>query len=233
MLSKKATSKAKEELGVLAATILCIRQGCEGDGPEVVIGSASFKLVVGQPKERRGQLSLLELTGGRPQRAEAKPSQSKRREERPRQEAPQQRPQPKPASEGAAQQPRPEPKPREAPKPPAQQGPPPAAEPPRQTAAQRPDAVSIDDLAEAAAQHLSVDVGRARQLLSAALGYLASYPSVGLLRFIEDVSRLAKADPDSIKKLLNVLRSAEVVELHELGVVNLKKRIEVKRETKL
>ncbi|MEZ0319607.1 MAG: hypothetical protein ABWK05_06420 [Pyrobaculum sp.] len=70
-----------------------------------------------------------------------------------------------------------------------------------------------------------VDAQKADLVLTSLLNYLSVYPSVGVIRLVEDVSRLAKTDQRVVRTALEILRSAEVVDLREEGVVNLKKRI--------
>ena len=234
MLSKKADLKNSEVLGLLGASIICAKQGCEADGPEITIGPLKLKLYQGtaktEPKkERRGQLSLLDLTKGAQKAAEAprqKPAE-RPRSTRPAKEEKTQRPpseakreEARARSEEAARQ---EAKPEEK----AQ----PAEAPPRPGEARRD--VEYSRLLEAVAESAGLNPTDAKRVLDAVLLYLASYPSVGILRFLDDVRKSTKADPDVLKRVLNVLRAYDVVELHELGVVNLKKKIEVKRETKL
>lgn len=222
-MSKKAGSKAKEELGELAATVLCLKQGCEAEGPEVAIGPAVFRLYEGRQakagERKRGQISLLDLTKpGRKELAEQeeagrRPAKARRGQKRAEGRA---------EAAGPAQA-------AEAPRPP----PPPPPEAAERAVKEASEAASLEQLLEPAAKALGVDPERARQILTAALGYLSTYPSVGVLRFVEDVSKTSKAGPDLVKKLLAVLRSAEVVEVNEVGVVNLKRAVNIKRETRL
>ncbi|MFP3192135.1 MAG: hypothetical protein RXR02_03370 [Thermoproteus sp.] len=234
MLSRKADLKNSELLGVLAASILCAKQGCEADGPEISIGPLTLRLYQGQARQeakrgKKGQLSLLELAGGKGgQEAPRQKPAEKPREQKPRGEAAAE----SKARQAAAQESREE-KEKRVEKAEARQ----AAAPPRPPAVPAEEAaeakVDLSRLVEAASDVLGVDAREARRILESVLLYLSNYPSVGLLRFFDDLKRTAKAEPDALKKVLNLLRSFGVVELHELGVVNLRKRIELKRETRL
>jgi len=234
MLSRKADLKNSELLGVLAASILCAKQGCEADGPEISIGPLTLRLYQGQARQearrgKKGQLSLLELAGGKGgQEAPRQKPAEKPREQKPRGEAAAE----SKARQAAAQESREE-KEKSVEKAEARQ----AAAPPRPPAVPAEEAaeakVDLSRLVEVASDVLGVDAREARRILESVLLYLSNYPSVGLLRFFDDLKRTAKAEPDALKKVLNLLRSFGVVELHELGVVNLRKRIELKRETRL
>jgi hypothetical protein len=240
MLSRKADLKNSELLGVLAASILCAKQGCEADGPEISIGPLTLRLYQGQARQeakrgKKGQLSLLELAGGKGgQEAPRQKPAEKPREQKPRGEAAAE----SKARQAAAQESREE-KEKRVEKAEARQAaapPRPPAGPAEETAAAEEAAeakVDLSRLVEVASDVLGVDAREARRILESVLLYLSNYPSVGLLRFFDDLKRTAKAEPDALKKVLNLLRSFGVVELHELGVVNLRKRIELKRETRL
>lgn len=238
-MSRKADLKNSELLGVLAASILCAKQGCEADGPEISIGPLTLRLYQGQARQeakrgKKGQLSLLELAGGKGgQEAPRQKPAEKPREQKPRGEAAAE----SKARQATAQESREE-KEKRVEKAEARQAaappPRPPAGPAEETAAAEEAAeVDLSRLVEAASDVLGVDAREARRILESVLLYLSNYPSVGLLRFFDDLKRTAKAEPDALKKVLNLLRSFGVVELHELGVVNLRKRIELKRETRL
>ena len=68
----------------------------------------------------------------------------------------------------------------------------------------------------------------ARQLVLKALAYLSRYPSVGIIRFVDDVAKLAKVRREQVSRLLDAMRSLGIVDVVDGAVVNLKKRIEVK-----
>ncbi|MEZ0248760.1 MAG: hypothetical protein ABWJ97_05755 [Thermoproteus sp.] len=234
MLSRKADLKSGELLGVLGASILCAKQGCEADGPEVVIGRARLKLYLGTGKAEskkgaaRGQLSLLDIaSGGRP--PGAPPERPKKTATEPAKRA--SAPVVKASAPPSAPQ-------KEAEK--KQEHKEEVKRPERREEKQeeargeeRLEDLDLSKLVERTAEALGIGQAEARRVLEAMLSYLSNYPSVGILRFLEDMKRAAKADPDLVKRALNVLRGYEIVELHELGVVNLKKRIDVKKETKL
>jgi hypothetical protein len=121
-----------------------------------------------------------------------------------------QRRQPQPAPRQAPKQ--------EAPRQPAEKPPqtPPSQEPPR-------EATSWDALATLLANEAKIDKSKAESVLDAVANYLAVYPSVGVIRLIEDAARIAKADQRAVRAAIEILRSADVIELKEEGVVNLKK----------
>ena len=68
----------------------------------------------------------------------------------------------------------------------------------------------------------------ARQLVLKALAYLSRYPSVGVIRFVDDVSKLARARREQVSRLLDAMRSLGIVDVVDGAVVNLKKKIDVK-----
>lgn len=228
MLSKKADLKNISEIGVLGATILCAKRGCEGDGPEIYIGRLKIRLYLGgpakeaqAPQRKRGQASLLELVG-RPQRSQ--PQRPQRPPESPKEE--------RPKAQAAAQ---------------AEERRSEAAEKkgeerggaggerrePAPGGADKPEHVDVESLVRIASGAIGVGPAETKRAVEAALSYLSTYPSVGILRFLEDVKKIAKVDPEVLRRLLNIMRALDIVELHEVGVVNLKKKIEVRRETKL
>lgn len=236
MLSKKADLKSSELIGVLGASIICAKQGCEADGPEIHIGPLTIRLYQGPPKaetprrEKGKQLSLFDITKRKAAsrgvvEARKLPSTEEKRSEPP-EEIPVKKAETPPKKEEppAASQPAPERAPqREIPRTEN-------AQPARQESAGQIDRAR---LVESIAEATGLGPTDAERVLSSVMTYLSNYPSVGILRFLDDIRRSAKVDPDIIKRILNVLRSYDVVELHELGVVNLKKSLEIKRETKL
>lgn len=108
-------------------------------------------------------------------------------------------------------------------KPPPQPPQPPVPPPP--PPAPKKEETRWDVLVSLLAQELKSDAARAESILTSLVNYLSVYPSVGVIRLIEDISRISKADQRSIKIALDVLRSAEIIEIKENGVVNLKKQI--------
>ncbi|MEL9990347.1 MAG: hypothetical protein QXP98_01655 [Thermoproteus sp.] len=236
MLSKKADLKNSELLGVLGASILCAKQGCEADGPEVIIGQARLKLYSGAARieskkgTAKGQLSLLDIAkGGRPQKAPQERPKKPAVEPAKKASAPAVEASAPPSEVVPQKEAKKKQEPREAPR--GSERREEKQEGPRGEA--RLEDLDFSKLVERTAEALGISQAETRRVLEAMLSYLSSYPSVGILRFLEDIKRSTKADPDLIKRALNVLRGYEIVELHELGVVNLKKRIDVKRETKL
>lgn len=229
MLSKKADLKNSELIGVLGASIICAKQGCEADGPEIRIGPHTIRLYQGPPKaeaprrERGKQLSLFDLTksatrgaveaqrrpgvGERPRKPEAKREEAPpNKEEQPAAAAKLERREALRVEDVSAVQ------------------------APQQESGDRLDRARLVESVAGATGLSPVD---AERVLNAIMTYLSSYPSVGVLRLLDDIRRSAKVDPDIVKRVLNVLRAYDVVELHELGVVNLKKRVEFKTETRL
>jgi len=87
------------------------------------------------------------------------------------------------------------------------------------------DRTSYDMLVALLANEAKVDKTKAEAVFEAITNYLAVYPSTGVIRLIEDVSRISKAEPRVVRTALEILRSADVVELREEGVVNLKKLV--------
>ncbi len=73
------------------------------------------------------------------------------------------------------------------------------------------------------AKEARIDTSRAEQILSTCFNYLSIYPSVGIFRFIEDVARMSKTEPNVVKTTVDILRSLDFIEVREEGVVNLKK----------
>jgi hypothetical protein len=208
----------QDALGVLARTIVCIRQGCAASGPEAVFGSVVLQLaetIAGNIERRPAaarrarakarRLSEFIGAGGGQERQRPEPAAGARPEtarEGPAvqtQRAPQER-----AGEGAAS--------------------------PAGRQEQRPDAgAAARDgrgvLVSLLASEARVDESSAKSLLSTVLNYLAAYPSVGIIRFVEDVSRLARADARVVRTALEILCSRDIVEIREEGVVNLKRPV--------
>ncbi|MGB9706064.1 MAG: hypothetical protein ACPL3C_11490, partial [Pyrobaculum sp.] len=85
------------------------------------------------------------------------------------------------------------------------------------------ETTSWDTLATLLANEAKIDKSKAESVLDVVANYLAVYPSVGVIRLIEDVTRIAKADQRAVRAAIEILRSADVIELKEEGVVNLKK----------
>jgi len=86
------------------------------------------------------------------------------------------------------------------------------------------DQSRLDGLAELVAKEAKANVAMARLVLSSILNYLSAYPSVGILRIVDDIARKTKADPRLIRAAIDALRSIDVVEIVDDAVVNLKKR---------
>lgn len=85
--------------------------------------------------------------------------------------------------------------------------------------------VDWDFITSLVAKEARIDTSRAELILSTCFNYLSIYPSVGIFRLIEDISRMSKAESTVVKTVVEILRSLDVVEVKEEGVVNLKKII--------
>jgi Mn-dependent DtxR family transcriptional regulator len=75
------------------------------------------------------------------------------------------------------------------------------------------------------AEETKIERTKAESILNTIFNYLATYPSAGVLRFIDDVARMSKADQRTVRTALEILRSSDVVEMREEGVVNLKRAV--------
>jgi len=82
----------------------------------------------------------------------------------------------------------------------------------------------LDRLAELVTKEVKADVAVVRAVLSSIMSYLSAYPSVGILRLIDDIAKKTKADPRVVKAAIDVLRGADIIEVVDGAVVNLKKR---------
>jgi len=82
----------------------------------------------------------------------------------------------------------------------------------------------LDELSTLVAKEAKIDAAAARIVLSNILSYLSAYPSVGILRLIDDIAKKTKADTRVVKAAIEALRSIDVIEVIDNAVVNLKKR---------
>ncbi|MFZ8839276.1 MAG: hypothetical protein ACO2PM_10270 [Pyrobaculum sp.] len=143
-------------------------------------------------------------------------------------------PRPKPAKETRQEklpprQPQPKPEKPPSPQPPKPQG------PSRTTSSKEPqkkevgeaknEEASWDRLVSLLAEETKIERTKAESILNIIFNYLATYPSAGVLRFIDDVARMSKADQRTVRTALEILRSSDVVEMREEGVVNLKRAV--------
>jgi DNA-binding transcriptional ArsR family regulator len=143
-------------------------------------------------------------------------------------------PRPKPAKETRQEklpprQPQPKPEKPPSPQPPKPQG------PLRTTSSKEPqkkevgvakkEEASWDRLVSLLAEETKIERTKAESILNTIFNYLATYPSAGVLRFIDDVARMSKADQRTVRTALEILRSSDVVEMREEGVVNLKRAV--------
>ncbi|KUO89096.1 MAG: hypothetical protein AT708_05985 [Pyrobaculum sp. OCT_11] len=143
-------------------------------------------------------------------------------------------PRPKPAKETRQEklpprQPQPKPEKPPSPQPPKPQG------PSRTTSSKEPqkkevgeaknEEASWDRLVSLLAEETKIERTKAESILNIIFNYLATYPSAGVLRFIDDVARMSKADQRTVRTALEILRSSDIVEMREEGVVNLKRAV--------
>lgn len=191
----KAGKAKQEALGVLAKTVICAKTGCLASGPEVVVGNVT-----------------LQLTDAVAPAPRPKPAKETRQEK-----LPPRQPQPKPEKPPSPQPPKPQ-------------------EPSRTTPLKEPqkkkevgeakkEEASWDRLVSLLAEETKIERTKAESILNTIFNYLATYPSAGVLRFIDDVARMSKADQRTVRTALEILRSSDVVEMREEGVVNLKRAV--------
>jgi len=82
----------------------------------------------------------------------------------------------------------------------------------------------LEELVRLIAKEVKADVAVARTVLASLADYLSAYPSVGILRLIDDITRKTKADARVVRAAVDALRDAGLVEvIADLGVVNLKR----------
>ena len=143
-------------------------------------------------------------------------------------------PKPKPAKETRQEklpprQPQPKPEKPPSPQPPKPQGPSrttPLKEPQKKEVGEaKKEEASWDRLVSLLAEETKIERTKAESILNTIFNYLATYPSAGVLRFIDDVARMSKADQRTVRTALEILRSSDVVEMREEGVVNLKRAV--------
>jgi len=200
--------KVKEDLlGTLAKTIICAKTGCLATGPEVVFGNVVLQLaesIILAPKPQTSASAKQRPTAKTEQRAQ-RPTAAKAKQKEQKPAAP------PPVAKAETEKKE-------------------AKEPPPQTETERPLptgeaklGVRWEELVSILAREAKVDGEKADAVLASILDYLSVYPSVGVLRLIDDVARKAKADPRVVRTALEILRGVDVVEMKEEGVVNLKK----------
>jgi hypothetical protein len=143
-------------------------------------------------------------------------------------------PRPKPAKETRQEklpprQPQPKPEKPPSPQPPKPQvlsGTTPLKEPQKKEVGEaKKEETSWDRLVSLLAEETKIERTKAESILNTIFNYLATYPSAGVLRFIDDVARMSKADQRTVRTALEILRSSDVVEMREEGVVNLKRAV--------
>jgi hypothetical protein len=140
-------------------------------------------------------------------------------------------PRPKPAKETRQEklpprQPQPKPEKPPSPQPPKPSGTTPLKEPQKKEVGEaKKEETSWDRLVSLLAEETKIERTKAESILNTIFNYLATYPSAGVLRFIDDVARMSKADQRTVRTALEILRSSDVVALTEEGVVNLKRAV--------
>jgi len=77
-------------------------------------------------------------------------------------------------------------------------------------------------VADVVAKERKIDAGELRRVVYVALQYFDTYPSVGSIRAVEDLKRVAKADEKAVKAAIEVLREVGLLEWVEPGVYNYK-----------
>jgi hypothetical protein len=193
------TGKVKQDaLGVLAKTVICAKTGCLASGPEVFVGNVTLQLA-----DAIAQVSRPKVV-----------KESRQEKLLPRQ-------QPKLEKPPALQIPkRQEVAEKAVVKKEAEESQKEVGE--KET---RREEASWDRLVTLVAEEAKIDKTKAESILNAVLNYLATYPSTGILRLIDDIARISKADHKAVRIALETLRSSDVIEMKEEGVVNLKRLI--------
>jgi len=200
--------KVKEDLlGTLAKTIICAKTGCLATGPEVVFGNAVLQLaesIILTPKPQ-ASVSVKQRPIAKTEQKEQKPAVAKAEQK-------EQKPAAAPPSVAKVETKKEEKKPS------------PQLETKRTTpTGEAKLEAKWEELVSILAREAKVDGEKANAVLTTILDYLSVYPSVGVLRLIEDVARKAKADPRVVRTALEILRGIDVVEMKEEGVINLRK----------
>lgn len=194
----RAGKVRQEALGVLAKTVICAKTGCLASGPEVVVGSVTLQLtdtIAQAPRPKVTKETRQEKLLTRQQPKLEKPL------------APQ-IPKGQEVAEKAVVKEEAETSQKEV----------------KEKEARREE-TSWDRLVSLIAEEAKIEKTKAESILNAILNYLATYPSTGVLRLIDDVSRISKADRKAVRIALETLRSSDVIEMREEGVVNLKQLI--------
>jgi hypothetical protein len=196
----RAGKVRQEALGMLAKTVICAKTGCLASGPEVVVGGVTLQLTDTIAQAPRPKV----IKETRETRQEKLLTRQQPKLEKPL--APQmpkvQEVAEKTVVKEEAETPQKEVKGKET---------------------RREE--SWDRLVSLIAEEAKIEKTKAESILNAILNYLATYPSTGVLRLIDDVSRISKADHKAVRIALETLRSSDVIEMREEGVVNLKQLI--------
>jgi hypothetical protein len=194
----RAGKVRQEALGVLAKTVICAKTGCLASGPEVVVGGVTLQLtdtIAQAPRPKVIKETRQEKLLTRQQPKLEKPLAPQMPKVREVAE--------KTVVKEEAERPQKEVKRKET----------------------RREEASWDRLVSLIAEEAKIEKTKAESILNAVLNYLATYPSTGVLRLIDDVSRISKADHKAVRIALETLRSSDVIEMREEGVVNLKQLI--------
>lgn len=194
----RAGKVRQEALGVLAKTVICAKTGCLASGPEVVVGNVTLQLT-----DAIAQVSRPKVV-----------KESRQDKLLPRQQPKLEKPTVPQVSKGQEVAEKAVVKKE--------------AEGPQKEVVEketRREETGWDKLVTLVAEEAKIDKAKAESILNAILNYLATYPSTGVLRLIDDISRISKADHRAVRIALETLRSSDVVEMKEEGVVNLKRLI--------
>ena len=195
----RAGKVRQEALGVLAKTVICANTGGLASGPEVVVGNVTLQLT-----DAIAQVSRPKVVKESRQE-KLLPRQRPKLEKPP---APPQVPKGQEVAEKAVVKKE--------------------AEVPQKDVVEketRREETGWDRLVTLVAEEAKIDTTKAESILNAILNYLATYPSTGILRLIDDIARISKANHKAVRIALETLRSSDVIEMREEGVVNLKRLI--------
>ncbi|ABL87985.1 conserved hypothetical protein [Pyrobaculum islandicum DSM 4184] len=197
MLSElyKAGKIKQETLGVLAKTIICIKIGCLPSGPEVIFGNVVLQLAES-------------LSTSKSKQAQPKALKQERTLQQPKLENLK-------SSRVQVQLESDKSKSVE------------SKEPKSETKVElvKEERISLDKLTTLLAEEAKIDKAKADSVINTLFNYLSVYPSVGVLRLIEDIARMTKVEGRVVRAALEILRSADLIDLKEEGVVNLKRQI--------
>jgi len=209
----KADKVREDQLGALAKAVICTKLGCRATGPKAVFGNFEIQLVdslptrVGQTTSQRRQTVTRTDRGSATSASKTQPLFLLGEERRVGKHTNTQTFASKPQNVGTEQ--------RSPVQPPEDK----LVEPKRDKLD-----IKLEEITPVVAREGKTDAKAAHVVLSSIVSYLAAYPSVGVLRLIDDIARKTKADPRIIRAALDVLKSIGVIEVVDVGVVNLKRQ---------